>query len=418
MGRASSSWDQRGNVRRRGKSFQVRVFAGTDPVTGKPVYFTESTTDEAQVDTILTKLLRRADEQRSPGSAVTLGYAINEWIRVSELEDSTRYTYEGYIDRTIRPTLGGVPVNKINARTLENFYADLRRCRKLCDRKPFIDKHATTGDHDCAAEQCQPHVCKPMAASTIRQLHAIISGTLSAAERWDWITANPARSAKRPKQKPPQPDPPSPKDAAKLAEEAFRMDDDWGTLVWLVMTTGIRRGEVCALRFYDLEIDFDDEAGDNEGVLEVRRNYVYRNGVGKEKDTKTHQMRRIALDRETVALLCEHRDRVKDRLSGLDQKFSDELYVFSASATPDHSRPYSPNAVTQRYKDMADRLGIDTHIHALRHYSATELLTAGVDLRTVAGRLGHGGGGSTTLRVYAAWVAASDRKAAETLPHA
>ena len=53
--------------------------------------------------------------------------------------------------------------------------------------------------------------------------------------------------------------------------------------------------------------------------------------------------------------------------------------------------------------------------HALRHYSVAELLTAGVDLRTVAGRLGHGGGGSTTLRVYAAWVAASDRKAAEPL---
>jgi integrase len=64
---------------------------------------------------------------------------------------------------------------------------------------------------------------------------------------------------------------------------------------------------------------------------------------------------------------------------------------------------------------MAERLGIRTHIHALRHYSATELLTAGVDLRTVAGRLGHGGGGSTTLRVYAAWVASSDRMAAELL---
>lgn len=47
--------------------------------------------------------------------------------------------------------------------------------------------------------------------------------------------------------------------------------------------------------------------------------------------------------------------------------------------------------------------------------SATELLSAGIDLRTVAGRLGHGGGGATTLRVYAAWVAASDRKAAEIL---
>ena len=89
--------------------------------------------------------------------------------------------------------------------------------------------------------------------------------------------------------------------------------------------------------------------------------------------------------------------------------------VFTGRQTPDHSKPYSPHAVSSRCRDMAERLGIDTHIHALRHYSATELLTAGVDLRTVAGRLGHGGGGATTLRVYAAWVAASDRKAAEIL---
>ena len=62
---------------------------------------------------------------------------------------------------------------------------------------------------------------------------------------------------------------------------------------------------------------------------------------------------------------------------------------------------------------MADRLGIDTHLHNLRHYSATELIAGGVDVRTVAGRLGHGGGGTTTLRVYAAWVAEADQRAAQ-----
>jgi DNA-binding transcriptional regulator YhcF (GntR family) len=65
---------------------------------------------------------------------------------------------------------------------------------------------------------------------------------------------------------------------------------------------------------------------------------------------------------------------------------------------------------------MAKRLGLrSTRLHALRHYSATELLAAGVDLRTVAGRLGHGGGGTTTLRVYAAWVEEADQRAAETM---
>jgi integrase len=61
------------------------------------------------------------------------------------------------------------------------------------------------------------------------------------------------------------------------------------------------------------------------------------------------------------------------------------------------------------------RIGIDTHLHNLRHYSATELITAGVDIRTVAGRLGHSGGGTTTLRVYAPWVAEADQRAATKL---
>jgi integrase len=91
------------------------------------------------------------------------------------------------------------------------------------------------------------------------------------------------------------------------------------------------------------------------------------------------------------------------------------MFAFTSMKSPDHSKPYPLNAVTQRYKDMAARVGVKTHFHALRHYSATELLSAGVDIRTVAGRLGHGGGEATTLRVYAAWVAASNRKAAEIL---
>lgn len=398
----------RGRIEERAKSLRVVVYAGIDPVTGKRQYLRETVqgTDKAahkRADKALTKLLNQVNEQNSTPSAVALSYALDEWMRTSELEDSTRGTYEGYIARTIRPALGDTAVNKITPRMLEKFYTELRRCRVRCDHKPYIEKHATSGEHDCTAEGCKPHRCKPMGASTVRQIHAIISGTLDAAERWDWVNSNPARVARKPKPKRPEPDPPTPAEAARLSEEAFRMDEDWGTLVWLAMTTGMRRGELAGLRF--ARVDLDDE------VIDLRRNWVR----GKEKTTKTHQNRRIALDSETVVLLKEHRDRVRERVEDIGATFTDDLFLFSGSKTPDHSVPYSPNAITQRYKDMAVRLGIDTHLHALRHYSATELLTAGVDLPTVSGRLGHGGGGATTLRVYAAWVAASDRKAAEIL---
>ncbi|MGH3972587.1 MAG: tyrosine-type recombinase/integrase [Pseudonocardiaceae bacterium] len=402
---------RRGNIRERGSSLQVRLFAGKDPVTGRDIYLSASIpgTDKKahkRAEDKLAEFRTQVNRQRSTPSSAKLTYAIEEWMRTSEHEDSTREGYRGYITRTIQPALGEVPINKITTRMLEGFYAELRRCRVRCDWRPFIE-HNRSGRHDCKAAKCTPHVCKPMAASTVRQIHSIISGTLNAAVRWDWIGTNPTKAAQKPKQKPPQPDPPSPAMAARLVEAAFKMDEDWGTLVWLVMTTGIRRGEVCALRWSRVDLD--------EGVIEIRSSYLLRRRVGREKDTKTHQMRRIALDTETIVLLREHKDRCRLRMTELEIEFTDEMYVFSGVHDFDPRKPYSPHAVSSRYKDMAERLGIKTHIHALRHYSATKLLTAGIDLRTVAGRLGHGGGGATTLRVYAAWVAASDRKAAEIL---
>ena len=399
-------------IRQRGGSLQARVYAGLDPVTGKPRYLAETIkgTDKAarrRAAKALTRLQAEVDKQRAPESSVSLSHAIDEWLRATEIEDTTRRTYVGYIERTIKPAIGAVAITKLNARTLETLYGELRRCRARCDGRPFIEKHKSDSDHDCAKKKCVPHKCRPMAASTVRQIHSIISGTLTAAVRWDWLGSNPARVAQRPRAKAPEPDPPSAPEAARMLDAAFELDEDWGTLVWLVMTTGLRRGEVCALRWRDVDLDGE--------TIDVRRNYVLHKGVGVEKDTKTHQMRRIALDSETVALLRDHRQRVSERLESLDQPFTGDCYVFAGRQIPDHSTPYSPHAVSSRYRDMAKRLKIDTHIHALRHYSATELLTAGVDLRTVAGRLGHGGGGATTLRVYAAWVAASDRKAAEIL---
>src|SRR5690349_19071241 len=96
-------------------------------------------------------------------------------------------------------------------------------------------------------------------------------------------------------------------------------------------------------------------------------------------------------------------------------KISPSGRLFSPS--PDHSTWLLPSSVTQRFARLCARLGWDRNLHELRHYSATELIAAGVDVRTVAGRLGHGGGGTTTLRTYAAWVSEADQRAAGTFDH-
>jgi integrase len=187
--------------------------------------------------------------------------------------------------------------------------------------------------------------------------------------------------------------------------EAWK-DADWGAYVWVAMTTGARRGELCAVHWSDIDLD--------HGVLILRRAlYVDEVGVLREKDTKSHQQRRIALDDDTVEVLRALLERCRIRAEALGVRWSAEAYVFSPD--PDGLRPFVPDTATQRFSRMAERLGIDCSLHSLRHYSATELISAGVDVRTVAGRLGHGGGGATTLRVYAAWVAEADQRAAATL---
>jgi integrase len=160
------------------------------------------------------------------------------------------------------------------------------------------------------------------------------------------------------------------------------------------------------LRWHHVDLD--------AGVLTLRRSaYVDEDGELQEKDTKTHQQRRVALDPETVAVLREHHQRWCEWTEELGVSIGPDAYVFSPE--PDASRPFRPDSITQRYGRLAARLGIRSTIHALRHYSATELIAAGVDVRTVAGRLGHGGGGTTTLRVYAAWLSESDQRAAPAL---
>src|SRR3981189_249126 len=127
------------------------------------------------------------------------------------------------------------------------------------------------------------------------------------------------------------------------------------------------------------------------------------------KDTKTHQGRRVSLDPESVTLLPQHKAAATQRLKLLDLELTGKTWLFSAQ--PDLSKPRDPSSLTRRYGRLVTKLGIQTQLKELRHYSATELLTAGVDLRTVAGRLGHGDG-TTTLRHYAAWVGAADKAAA------
>ena len=387
-------------------SLRVKVYAGIDPVTKKRHYLCETVpagpSARREAERVRTRFLAQVDERRNPRTRATVNQLLDRYLDVLDVDVSTRQGYVRKIDRHIRPLLGSTAVGKLNTEILESFYAVLRRCREHCNGRRYVE-HRKPGEHVCTSV-CRQHQCRGLADSTVRQIHWIISGALDAAVRWKWISVSPASQARKPAVPRANPRPPSALEAAQLVTEAWK-DPDWGAYVWLAMTSGARRGELCAVRWSDIDL--------SAGVLVLRRAlYVDELGELREKDTKTHQQRRIALDDETVAVLRDHMDRCRKRMSALELPWSDDAYVFSPSLD---GRPLVPDTATQRFSRMAARLGLDYTLHSLRHYSATELIAAGVDVRTVAGRLGHAGGGATTLRVYAAWVAEADQRAATAL---
>ena len=387
-------------------SLRVSLFAGWDPVTGRRMYLREVIPPGPRAAREAEKAARRLgtqlDERRSPRTSATVNQMLDKYFEVIDRDASTVSTYVGYADRHIRPLIGGVKVGALDGDVFDSFYAELRRCRAHCDRRPRLD-HRTPGEHTCDG-RCRDHVCRPLAPATVRQIHFILSGALKRAVRWRWIPASPIESAEPPAAPKPNPTPPSPEEAARILNEAWK-DPDWGLLVWLVMVTGLRRGELCSLRWRDVDLV--------RGTLMLARSIGQRGRQRWEKDTKSHQHRRLALDDETVALFRAHRALCEERARAVEASLPGDAFVFSRD--PDGSTHLLPDSVSQRYTKLATRLGIKTTIHKLRHYSATELISAGVDVRTVAGRLGHAGGGATTLRVYTAWVSESDQRASSTL---
>jgi integrase len=387
-------------------SLRVRVYAGIDPVSKRKHYLTETVpagpTAARDAEKVRTRLLAQVDERRNPRTKATLNQLIDRWLEVAELEPTTRSGYVRKLNKHVRPVLGSVQVGRLDAETLESFYAELRRCRDRCagrrqSRRGVAARAVSEG-------RSSEHTCQPLAPATVRQIHAILASALSRAVRWRWLAVNPAEQAVPPAAPKPDPRPPSAEQAARIVTEAWK-DPDWGMLVWLAMLTGARRGELCAMRWDRLDF--------GTGVLEIKTSIAQDGTKTWEKDTKTHQQRRIALDEPTMALLRAYYRRCVDRAAEVDLKLVPDARIFSP--VPDGSEWLKPDTVGQRYERMCARLGWDMNLHQLRHYSATELISAGVDVRTVAGRLGHGGGGTTTLKVYSAWRSEADQRAAGAL---
>jgi hypothetical protein len=199
---------------------RVRVYAGVDPVTGRQLYLTEQVPPgpraAAEAEKVRTRLLNQVDERRNPRTRSTVNQLMDRYLEVLDIEDSTRRSYVGYIDRYIRPVLGPMPAARVTGEVLDSLYAQLRRCRDRCGGRAMPVRHRTRTPHECD-ERCRPHECRPLAASTVRQIHWILSGAFERAVRWNWVGVSPLRAAEPPAPPTPNPQPPTADEAARIS---------------------------------------------------------------------------------------------------------------------------------------------------------------------------------------------------------
>ncbi|MGH9099546.1 MAG: tyrosine-type recombinase/integrase [Acidimicrobiales bacterium] len=374
---AISWWTVRGTKRKRREGvWEVRAYLGRDPITGKPRQISKTVYGGAKV---ADEALRDLIEKRAPradGMGASFGQLLDRWLTECErldLSPTTMRTYRAQIEQTIRPALGKVSLTRLSAKYLDDLYGAMKAAGKT--------------------------------PKTIRNHHAIISAALHQATRWGWVRTNVAEMAKPPRIAQRRVKAPSVDVVRSIIESAEERDPRLAALLMLGALTGMRRGELCGLRWSD--VDFD------RAELEVSRSVIVVPGGLSEKSTKTDRVRPVALDEVGVALLVEYRARVDKWAGQAGATVNVDAYVFSPYV--DGSSPFRPDNVTGFFIRVRDSLGLDgVRLHDLRHFTATQLIGAGVDVRTVAERLGHSDA-SLTLRVYAHVIRERDRAAAEVI---
>jgi len=369
-------------IYKRGKRWRVIVYAGRDPVTGRKRQKSVTVATRAEAKQAEARLVTEVGAGQHRGTrSKTVAELIQRWLdwrqSVRPISPTTVASYRGYLDRVILPALGKLPLGRLDAATLDTFYAQLR-------------KQGGKGG-------------RPMAASSVRQVHAILSGALGRAVVWGWIGQNPARLATPPSVEQADVAPPAVEDAARLLSIAQQEDAELGLFVRLAVVLGARRGELCALRWSDVDFQRGEVliAG---GVVRVHGQPLL------DKATKTHAKRRVAVGAGTLELLRVHRLAQAEDALACGTALQADAYVFSH--VPDGRAPIDPDGISHRFHRLAQRLGIVCRLHDLRHFMVTQLVAGGVDWRTVSGRAGHADG-HMTLGTYAHFQQAQDRQAAE-----
>lgn len=356
---------------------------------------TRATKRAAQLAVAELEVARRAQhstarQSRGRQQNITLAELIHEWWGRHErkLAPSTAKDYRRAIDgHVMGHPIAATKIRTLHQRDLNAFYDDLE--------------------------------ADGLGAERIRRVHNILSVAFTYAVRNDLVAGKPTDKADPPAVTERDVDPPTPADVVKIVSVADTIKPGLSMFVHLAAVTGARRGELIALRRSDIDLEtatvtIARAVSVGDGDFGIGQNLV-------EKDTKTHAVRRVALDGGAVDAIRQH---YRDQASEAEQfglELADDPRVFAGwgsvrdVATRYGDLPWRPESTSRWFSQAVAEAGLSgVRLHDLRHAAATQMLAAGVDVRTGAGRLGHKRT-DTFLNRYAHVVPAADQNAADTL---
>lgn len=374
----------RGHLQERSPgTWRLSVYVGRDARTNRKRYAQQTVHGtQRQAERALARMVTEVDEGRHAVSGSgTFGELLDRWLetKAPSVEPSTIASYRWVTDKYVRPALGGSRLATLQPADLDAFYARLSK-----------GGGANEG---------------PLSPRTVRICHGVVRQSLDQARKWGLVVRNVALDASPPRSRHHEIHPPSVEQVQKLLSTAQEVDDDFAVYLRVLAATGCRRSEALALRWGDIDWKASE--------LTVARSLTIIAGGVVEKDTKTHQIRRLAVDNGTVTSLLTHQKRAEKRARNCDAAVDENGFVFSADI--EGRRPWRPDVVTNRFGRLCKTAGVeDVRLHDLRHYVATHLGAAGTPLATISARLGHRDK-ATTLNVYQHALPVQDHQAADLL---
>lgn len=305
---------------------------GRDPLTGHQRQVSRAVRgSRREAEKALAAFYAEVDAPPDPAARGTVGELLDAWLGqvTDRLSPTTVHEYHRLIQVRIRPALGDRPVKRLDASEVDRFYRALQRQAGL-------------------------------GPASVRHIHAILSKAFAQAVRWGWLNESPISRTSPPAVRRSTIEPPDPDDVVRLLEAAADDDPDLGMLLLVSAVTGARRGEVCALRWSDLDLV--------TGSVLIHRALIDVGGHISEKDTKTHAACRLRLDAATVEALTLYRAATEQRAAALGTTLTSDAFTFSHA--PDGSKPLSPQKVTTSFRHLANGLN-QTHVrlHDLRHFA-------------------------------------------------